>query len=165
MVDPARLRQVLINLAGNGVKFTEKGGVTVSVSVAEDGALRFAVADSGPGIPAQESERLFDEFEQMDTALTRRHGGAGLGLAISRRIVRRMGGDVAMLPRVGGGSVFSFTLALMPKAPAPAAIANLTGRSFLVLAPNGAEPPALARHLADAGASVRVAATLNEAAG
>ncbi|MEJ0011376.1 MAG: ATP-binding protein [Bauldia sp.] len=165
VVDPTRLRQVLINLAGNGVKFTEKGGVTVSVSVANDGALRFAVADSGPGIPAEDSERLFDEFEQMDTALTRRHGGAGLGLAISRRIVRRMGGDVTMAPRAGGGSVFAFTLALMPKAAAPAPIADLTGRSFLIVAPAGAEPPALARHLAGIGASVRVATTLNEAAG
>src|SRR4029450_396741 len=96
IVDPARLRQVLINLAGNGVKFTEKGGVTLSASVAPDGAITFAVSDSGPGIASRDPERLFDEFEQMDTALSRRHGGAGLGLAISRRIVRRMGGDVIL---------------------------------------------------------------------
>ena len=101
VVDPARLRQVLINLAGNGVKFTETGGVTISVGVAGDGAIRFAVTDSGPGIPPEDAERLFDEFEQMDTALSRRHGGAGLGLAISRRIVRRMGGDVTLAPRAG----------------------------------------------------------------
>jgi PAS domain S-box-containing protein len=165
MVDPARLRQVLINLAGNGVKFTEKGGVTVSVSCTDDGAIRFAVADTGPGIPAGDAERLFDEFEQMDTAITRRHGGAGLGLAISRRIVRRMGGDVTLAPRTGGGAVFSFTLALVPNAAASPPVANLRGRSFLILAPSGAEPAALARHLSDAGASVRIAATLNEAAG
>jgi PAS domain S-box-containing protein len=165
IVDPARLRQVLINLAGNGVKFTEKGGVTVSVTLADDGAVRFAVADSGPGIPAGDAERLFDEFEQMDTAITRRHGGAGLGLAISRRIVRRMGGDVALSPRAGGGSVFSFTLALVPVAAAAPPVARLDGRSFLILAPAGAEPPAIARHLVDVGATVRLAATLNEAAG
>ncbi|HVY19155.1 MAG TPA: ATP-binding protein [Bauldia sp.] len=165
IADPARLRQVLINLAGNGVKFTEKGGLTVSVTVVEDGAVRFAVADSGPGIPAEDAERLFDEFEQMDTAITRRHGGAGLGLAISRRIVRRMGGDVSLAARPGGGSVFSFTLALMPVAAAAQSTGILNGRSFLILAPVGAEPPALARHLSDAGATVRIASTLNEAAG
>jgi PAS domain S-box-containing protein len=164
IVDPARLRQVLINLAGNGVKFTEKGGVTISVSLAEDGMIRFAVADTGPGIAADDAERLFGEFEQMDTAITRRHGGAGLGLAISRRIVRRMGGDVILAPREGGGSIFSFTLALVPTAKAPPPLADLRGRSFLILAPSGAEPPAMAFHLAEAGASVRVATTLNEAA-
>ncbi len=163
LVDPARLRQVLLNLAGNGVKFTETGGVTVAAGVAEDGAIVFTVADSGPGIPPSEAERLFDEFEQMDTALTRRHGGAGLGLAISRRIVRRMGSDVTLSPRPGGGSLFSFTLPLVPKAAAPA-LADLRGRSFLIVAPEGAEPPALARHLTDAGARVRLAATANEAA-
>jgi PAS domain S-box-containing protein len=165
IVDPARLRQVLINLAGNGVKFTEKGGVTVSLSLAPDGAVRFAVADTGPGIAPENAERLFDEFEQMDTAITRRHGGAGLGLAISRRIVRRMGGELTLAPRRGGGSVFSFTLPLVPTVAAPAPGANLSGRSFLILAPSGAEPPAMALHLREAGAAVRVATTLNEAAG
>ena len=166
VVDPARLRQVLINLVGNGVKFTDKGGVTLSASVAADGAISFAVSDSGPGIAREDAERLFDEFEQMDTALSRRHGGAGLGLAISRRIVRRMGGDVTLADRPGGGSIFSFTLALPPTEGAAAANeASLDGRSFLILAPEGAEPPTLARHLASAGATARTARTLNEAAG
>jgi signal transduction histidine kinase/CheY-like chemotaxis protein len=164
MVDPARLRQVLINLAGNGVKFTEKGGVALSVTAAEDGRLTFMVADSGPGIPEAEAERLFDEFEQMDTALTRRHGGAGLGLAISRRIVRRMGGDIEFAPRPGGGATFSFTLALVPMAAATHRAAELAGRSFLILAPEGAEPSALSRQLAEAGAEARIAGSLNEAA-
>jgi signal transduction histidine kinase/CheY-like chemotaxis protein len=165
-VDPARLRQVLINLVGNGVKFTEKGGVTLSASVALDGAITFAVSDSGPGIAPKDAERLFDEFEQMDTALSRRHGGAGLGLAISRRIVRRMGGDVILSGRAGGGSIFSFTLALPATVGAPAVSENsLAGRSFLILAPEGAEPPVLARHLAYAGATARIARNLNEAAG
>ena len=166
MVDAARLRQVLINLAGNGVKFTEAGGVTLSAECAADGAIAFAVADTGPGIPEEASERLFDEFEQIDTALSRRHGGAGLGLAISRRIVRRMGGDVILSRRPGGGSLFAFTLAL-PAADGAAAIpaADFSGRRILVLAPDGAEPPALVRHLADAGASARIVRTWNEAAG
>jgi signal transduction histidine kinase/CheY-like chemotaxis protein len=167
LVDPARLRQVLINLAGNGVKFTEAGGVALSARAVPDG-IAFAVADSGPGIPDGDGERLFDEFEQMDTALSRRHGGAGLGLAISRRIVRQMGGDIALARREGGGSVFAFTLALPVVEAAPAAslaAAPLDGRSILILAPEGAEPPAVARHLRDAGAAVRVARTLAEAAG
>ena len=102
----------------------------------------------------------------MDTALSRRHGGAGLGLAISRRIVRRMGGDVTLADRPGGGSIFAFTLALSPTAGAAAAIEpNLSGRSFLVLAPDGAEPSVLARQLGYAGATARTARNLNEAAG
>ncbi|MCR4283228.1 MAG: ATP-binding protein, partial [Bauldia sp.] len=166
IVDPARLRQVLINLAGNGIKFTDEGGVTLSVGRAADGIV-FAVSDSGPGIPPGDAERLFDEFEQMDAALGRRHGGAGLGLAISRRIVRRMGGDLTVSGREGGGSVFSLTLDLPVAEGALSArpTADLRGRSVLVLSAAGPEPDALARHLADAGAHVRIARTLSEAAG
>ncbi len=173
MVDPARLRQVLINLAGNGVKFTEAGGVTLAAKVAgppAEGsvALAFSVADTGPGIAPEEAERLFGEFEQSDSALTRRHGGAGLGLAISRRIVRQMGGELTMTPATSGGSLFGFTLALevapgarRPVAEEPA----LAGRAVLIVAPAGAEPPVLARHLAESGATARLVATANEAAG
>jgi signal transduction histidine kinase/CheY-like chemotaxis protein len=166
MVDSARLRQVLINLVGNGVKFTDRGGVTLSAEVAEGGAIAFAVSDTGTGIPPGEANRLFDEFEQMDTALSRRHGGAGLGLAISRRIVRRMGGEITVAPRAGGGSIFSFSLTL-PAADDTAATAgeSLAGSSFLILAPDGAEPPTVARHLEDAGGSARIVRTLVEAAG
>jgi PAS domain S-box-containing protein len=169
MIDAARLRQVLLNLAGNGVKFTEHGGVTLSARLLRLGQGRaeveFAVADSGPGIPAAEAERLFGEFEQLDSALTRRHGGAGLGLAISRRIVRRMGGEIALAPRPGGGSVFSFRLDLALAAAAIAEVQpDLAGLSVLILAPTGSEPPVLARHLAAAGASARLAATANVAA-
>ncbi len=82
MVDQTRLRQVLINLAGNAVKFTETGGVTLRAEPVSDSEIRFVVADTGPGIPAEDADRLFGEFEQMEKALSRRHGGAGLGLAI-----------------------------------------------------------------------------------
>ena len=172
MVDAARLRQVLINLAGNGVKFTETGGVTLSADVHGEGsdsriALTFSVADTGPGIAPEDAERLFGEFEQADSALTRRHGGAGLGLAISRRIVRQMGGELTVTPAKGGGSLFRFTLDLdaIPGAGrlAPDAQA-LAGRAVLIVAPPGAEPPVLAHHLADCGATVRLASTANEAA-
>ena len=172
MVDGARLRQVLINLAGNGVKFTETGGVTLSAAViGEPGesriALAFSVADSGPGIAPDEAERLFGEFEQSDSALTRRHGGAGLGLAISRRIVRQMGGDLTVAPGPGGGSLFSFTLGLdcvsAAGHPAPDEPA-LAGRAVLIVAPAGAEPPVLAHHLAENGATTRIVTSANEAA-
>ena len=170
MVDSARLRQVLINLAGNGVKFTEAGGVTIGVA-RTDGAgegnarILFSVADSGPGIAPGETERLFGEFEQSDSALSRRYGGAGLGLAISRQIVRAMGGDIEVAARAGGGSIFRFSLDLPLAAAADYPHPDLAGRSILIVAPDGAEPPALARQLADHGAAARVAATANEAAG
>jgi len=170
IVDATRLRQVLINLAGNGVKFTETGGVVLSAHVAGRPAkdrvsLVFSVSDSGPGIAAEEVDRLFGEFEQVDSALSRRHGGAGLGLAISRRIVRRMGGDITLKPRAGGGSVFAFRLELAVAPGATEPIVDLGGRSILIVAPDGAEPPVLARQLAGAGVTVRVATTLNEGAG
>ncbi len=173
MVDSARLRQVLINLAGNGVKFTETGGVTLGARVAgrpAEGriALAISVTDTGPGIASEEAERLFGEFEQSDSALTRRHGGAGLGLAISRRIVRLMGGDLTVARAAGGGSLFSFTLTLTlvpggaerPPSDAP----MLSSRAVLIVALPGAEPPVIARHLADRGVETRLVATANEAA-
>jgi CheY-like chemotaxis protein len=169
MVDAARLRQVLINLAGNGVKFTDAGGVIVSAAVAAGSSsgrasILFAVADSGPGIAADEAERLFGEFERGDSAPSRRHGGAGLGLAISRQIVRAMGGDIAVAPRDGGGSVFRFTLDLPLASSAGHAAPDLAGHAVLIVAPEGAEPAALAHELADCGAAARVARTANEAA-
>ena len=86
-----RLRQVLTNLAGNAVKFTERGGVGVSVSAGEGARLAFTVTDTGPGVPTGHRTSIFEDFEQGDGSLTRQHGGTGLGLAISRRIVEHMG--------------------------------------------------------------------------
>jgi len=98
--DPGRVRQVLLNLAGNAVKFTERGRVTVDVSVdARDGerdVIRFAVRDTGIGIPEGETERIFEEFVQADTSTTRRFGGTGLGLSISRHLVEMMGARSAV---------------------------------------------------------------------
>ena len=170
LVDATRLRQVLINLVGNGVKFTETGGVALGAEWhpgrdPHGGRMVFSVEDSGPGIDPAEAERIFGEFEQIDTAPNRRHGGTGLGLAISRRIVRRMGGDISVGPRKGGGSAFSFALdlPLVEDAPRPAH-QDLTGRSIMLLAPGAAEPAALARDLEAAGASVRVVHDLVDAA-
>ena len=158
----ARLRQVLINLAGNGVKFTESGGVTLSRRPGRDRRTVTSRSPSRSPTPARASppataERLFGEFEQIDTAPTRRHGGAGLGLAISRRIVRRMGGDIdARAARRGGGSVFSLHARSAGRRerrrrPAPIDSAGRTRpRSSRPMAPSRA---ALASHLGDAGAS------------
>jgi signal transduction histidine kinase len=129
--DAPRLKQVLLNLIGNGVKFTEKGGVTLSLGAevaARDAEgepttsrVRFAVQDTGIGIPAHAQEQVFQPFLQVDSTRSRLRGGTGLGLAISQRIVEAMGGRIEVDSRLGAGSVFSFalTLPLAPHAPLP----------------------------------------------
>ncbi len=109
--DPGRMRQVLLNLLGNAVKFTEAGGVLVTISRvrAEKGdRLRFCVLDTGPGLGKDDLERIFEEFEQADGTSTRAHGGAGLGLAISRRLVKAMDGTLSVSSTPGEGSEFRF---------------------------------------------------------
>ena len=114
--DPGRLRQVLINLVGNAIKFTEQGEVAVSVESAllEDGgvALHFAVRDTGVGIAEDKQLDVFGAFSQADSSITRRFGGTGLGLAISHKLVLMMGGRVWLESELGKGSVFHFTLRL-----------------------------------------------------
>ena len=111
--DQGRLRQVLLNLAGNAVKFTETGGVGISVHLEEETAervrLRFEVADTGIGIPRQAQTQLFQEFTQVDSSTTRRYGGTGLGLAISKRIVQHMEGEIGLESEIGLGSCFWFS--------------------------------------------------------
>jgi PAS domain S-box-containing protein len=110
--DPDRLRQVLLNLVGNAIKFTESGSVRVEVSAANDapsGTLRFAVKDTGIGIPVEKQQQIFTAFEQADTSITRRYGGTGLGLAICRRLVEHMHGRVWVESEPGRGSMFVFT--------------------------------------------------------
>ncbi len=110
--DVTRLRQILINLLNNAVKFTEKGEVVLSVTMesAAPLTLHFAVRDTGIGIPADRLHRLFQSFSQVDTSTTRKYGGTGLGLAISKRLAEMMGGTMWVESQVGMGSIFHFTI-------------------------------------------------------
>jgi two-component system sensor histidine kinase/response regulator len=118
--DPMRLRQVLMNLVGNAVKFTDSGEVTIGLSVHGDNPdaamLRFAIRDTGPGINDKDRGRLFMKFSQVDYKSTRRHQGTGLGLAISKDLVRMMGGDIGVDSEPGRGSTFWFTIPLQAAA-------------------------------------------------
>lgn len=124
--DPLRLRQVLVNLVGNAIKFTEHGEVLVTVCpeslVNEEARVRFSVIDTGIGIPIEKRESIFEAFAQADSSTTRRYGGTGLGLAIAAQIIELMGGRIWVEERPGGGSIFSFTAVFHPQ-------------------PRGAEPP------------------------
>lgn len=113
--DSLRLRQILVNLFTNAIKFTEEGEVVLSVDPAPPkdgmGTLSFAVRDTGVGIPADRMDRLFKSFSQVDASTTRRYGGTGLGLAISKRLVGLMGGEISVESEVGVGTTFQFTIA------------------------------------------------------
>ncbi|MBG0799779.1 response regulator [Methylocystis sp. L43] len=157
--DPARLRQVLVNLIGNAVKFTERGGV--GVRVAREGArLRFEVRDSGPGVPEAAREAIFEEFEQADPSENHPQAGTGLGLAISRRLVARMGGALALVNSTDRGAVFAFTLPAPPFSEDRAA-APLFGLKTLIVAHSIFEAPYLAESLRFAGAEAEIVAAEN----
>jgi signal transduction histidine kinase/DNA-binding response OmpR family regulator len=162
--DPARLRQVLLNLTANAVKFTEEGEVVVRAQL-EDTltrgvVVRFEVSDTGPGIDAEDRERLFDAFSQADSSTTRRFGGTGLGLAICRQLVSAMGGDLGVDSEPGQGSTFWFILPLALATDATVAQARQVDRladvRMLVVDDNQTNRVILAEQLGAWGARVDV---------
>jgi CheY-like chemotaxis protein len=172
--DPTRLRQVLVNLLGNAVKFTERGEVvlTVQARAKDDGRseLEFRVRDTGIGIAPEAMQRLFRSFSQVDASTTRKFGGTGLGLAISRRLAELMGGRMWVESEPGKGSIFSFTIAAeaaltRPRSWLPPSRAVLAGRSLLVVDDNATNRRILCE-LAEAWAMrVRAASSGAEALG
>ncbi len=158
--DAARLRQVIFNLVGNAIKFTESGGVSI---IAEPGAqpddIVIAVRDTGIGIAPEDQRRVFLEFEQADSGPTRKFDGIGVGLTISKRIVERMGGSVAIDSTPGQGSTFRVTVPLPRTADAdepPMPVPDLTGDDVLIVAPAAVEASLLARRLQRWGARTTI---------
>jgi CheY-like chemotaxis protein len=154
--DPLRLQQILFNLLGNAIKFTEAGSVRLSLENAGEGQLRIKVADTGIGLTEEQRGRLFQPFVQADSATTRRFGGTGLGLSIVRRLAEAMQGSVEVLSEPGEGSTFIVTVRLGAAAPAIRAESTLRGLSLAVALPDADEACAVARYLADAGAEVGI---------
>jgi CheY-like chemotaxis protein len=166
--DPGRVRQVLLNLIGNAIKFTDVGGVLVTIALERGGVsdrIRFSVADTGPGLSDQDRERIFEEFEQADGTSTRVHGGAGLGLAISRRLAVAMGGTLSVSSHLGKGSEFVFEIpAAEASGPPPGRQGILSDRRIVIVSRNAVEAEAIARTVRDHGGGVRVVASVAKAA-
>jgi PAS domain S-box-containing protein len=149
--DAARLRQVLLNLAGNAIKFTSTGGVAL---IAEPGIwpneISFLVRDTGIGIAPEAQQRIFREFEQADDGIARSYGGTGLGLSISERIVKRMGGRITLESKLGVGSTFEVSVPLAgydASGQKPFVAPELTGQSIMLVAPQTIEASLIARRL------------------
>jgi PAS domain S-box-containing protein len=158
-VDPDRLRQVLVNLVGNAVKFTATGGVILSLRH-EAGRLHAAVQDTGPGLSIDQQKKLFQRFSQVDATSTRQHGGAGLGLAICKGLTEAMGGQITLKSRRGRGSTFHLQMAApVAEAPPPAGgddepLLNIEGVRVLVVDDNAANRELARIVLCSVGVSV-----------
>lgn len=155
-VDAGRLRQVLINLVGNALKFTENGGVHLSLETEtsndEKTRLKFQTCDTGPGISLDDQHKIFEEFAQADNESTRKHGGAGLGLSISKRIIEEMGGKIDLVSEIGKGSTFEFTIDVI--ANQAAQNSNLLqGKDVLILGADYYETRSLKAYIQDHGAT------------
>lgn len=143
--DPLRLRQILVNLVANAVKFTERGEVILDVCVVatsdSEVTLRFSVTDTGIGIPVEKQQQIFEAFGQADTSTTRKYGGTGLGLTISSRLVKLMGGRISVQCETGQGTTFSFDVRFdIARSPwssaAPARLEDVAGKSVLIVDDN-----------------------------
>lgn len=173
--DSLRLHQVLVNLIGNALKFTEQGHVTVAAALAkvdaEHAVLEFSVTDSGIGISAEQSDRLFTSFEQAENSITRRFGGTGLGLTICKRLVEAMGGSIQVESEVDAGSSFTFTVRCgLSEAPIASESGGkrgdssiLRGKSILVAEDNPINQQLALEFLHKAGAQVDIAESGREA--
>lgn len=168
MGDPGRLRQIVTNLVGNAVKFTQRGSVTCGVELVSQAAdracLHFAICDTGPGIPPEELDRVFAEFEQGTGPLSHTQRGAGLGLAISKQLVELMGGRIWAQSQPGQGSAFQFTadFQLAPKeqlGEAGGEVRSLSGLRALVVAGDAGNRALLANKLSSLGMEVHYAQT------
>ncbi|MEM1229077.1 MAG: ATP-binding protein [Pseudomonadota bacterium] len=164
--DVTRLRQILINLAGNAIKFTASGEVRIDVTCSDPTAtcmrFHFAVRDTGPGIPADQIPRLFESFTQVDASTTRKYGGTGLGLVISQRLVELMDGEIWVESTVGEGTVFHFTIALPAAQDVPTSVpqapASLEERQVLLVSGSASRREILPALLAHWGLQVTVKA-------
>jgi CheY-like chemotaxis protein/anti-sigma regulatory factor (Ser/Thr protein kinase) len=161
--DPSRLRQIVLNLIGNAIKFTERGDIVVRVerdpeARESDCRLRFSVTDSGIGIPADRRDMIFDSFTQVDSSTTRKYGGTGLGLTICRSLVGLMGGRIWVESEEGRGSTFRFTadfgIGETPLPAPPPSSAQLSGRRMLVVDDNDTNRLILREMLGAEGVSV-----------
>jgi CheY-like chemotaxis protein/anti-sigma regulatory factor (Ser/Thr protein kinase) len=156
--DAARLRQVLLNLAGNAVKFTDKGGVGVALSSDIHG-ITVEIRDTGPGIAPDKLEAIFGEFEQADGSGGKRNEGTGLGLAISRKLTERMGGSISVRSEIGAGSIFTLKVPLrvaLGGAPDAPPELDMEGKTVLVAANGPFEGHFVAQRLREQGAEVRL---------
>ena len=156
--DPLRLQQILFNLLGNAIKFTETGSVRLSLETADGSMLRIKVADTGIGLDDEQRSRLFQPFVQADSSTTRRFGGTGLGLSIVRRLAEAMQGGVEVLSEPDKGSTFIVTICLGEASPAPARTElPLQGLALCLALPDADEAQAIARYFENAGARVALA--------
>ena len=162
--DPMRLRQILINLVGNAIKFTDSGEVIVRVrSAGVDGLLRFEVIDTGIGISEEVQGRIFNSFSQADSFTTRKYGGTGLGLAICRQLAALMGGEIGVHSALGRGATFWFEVPLEPTEATPTLTRlqrlNLAGLRALIVDDNASNRDILQQHLQSCGVEVTTAGT------
>ncbi|MDH5641178.1 MAG: response regulator [Nitrospira sp.] len=155
--DPTRLRQILVNLVGNAVKFTEHGQVLLRVESANLAHIRFSVSDTGIGIPNDKLTSIFSSFSQVDASTTRKYGGTGLGLNISKRLAELMGGAIAVTSTLGHGSTFHVTIPLPSSMETPRSVSPIlsaTNRRILLVDDNTTSRHVITEILSGAGAAV-----------